>query len=100
MSGHFYKAVAQTVLLFRSEMWMLTPRMERALYIFHHRVALRITGRQPQRGGNGSWYYPPLAEEMGEAGFEGIRKLVTRRQNTVAQYIATLPNMGLCERAT
>ena len=37
---------------------------------------------------------------MGEAGFEGIRKSVTRRQNTVAQYIATRPIMELCERAT
>ena len=36
---------------------------------------------------------------MREAGFEGIRKTVTRRQNTVAQYIATRPILDLCERA-
>ena len=34
------------------------------------------------------------------AGFEGIRKAVTRRQNTVAQYIATHPILDLCERST
>ena len=56
--------------------------------------------RQPQRWGGGSWDYPPLAEAMGEAGFEGIRKLITRRQNTVAQYIATHQLLDLCERAT
>ena len=37
---------------------------------------------------------------MGEAGFEGIRKPVTRRQNTVAEYIAMRPNLDLCERST
>ena len=37
---------------------------------------------------------------MREAGFEGIQKSITRRQNTVAQYIATRPILDLCERAT
>ena len=32
--------------------------------------------------------------------FEEIRKAITRRQNTVAQYIATRPILDLCERAT
>ena len=36
---------------------------------------------------------------MGEAGFEGIGKYITRRQNTVAQYIVTQPIMDLCERS-
>ena len=37
---------------------------------------------------------------MGEANFEGIRKYVTRRQNTVAQYIAIKPILELCKRST
>ena len=52
------------------------------------------------RQGDGSWDYPPLLEAKGEAGFEGIRKSVTRRQNTFAHYIATRPIMDLCEQAT
>ena len=74
VSGNFYKAVAQAVLLFGAETWVLAPRMERALDSFQHRVARRITGRQPMRQGGGIWEYPPLAEAMGEAGFEGSRK--------------------------
>ena len=38
VSGHFYKAVSQAVLLFRLEPWVLTSRMERALDSFHHKV--------------------------------------------------------------
>ena len=79
VSGYFYKSVAQAVLLFGAETWVLTPRMERALDSFHHRVVRRLAGRQPRRRGDGSWSYPPLAEAMGEAGFKGIRKSVTRR---------------------
>ena len=36
---------------------------------------------------------------MPEEGFEGIRKSITRRKNTVAQYIATRPILDLCERS-
>ena len=99
MSGKFYKVVAQAVLLFGAETWLLTLRMERDLDIFQHRVVQQITGRKPRRWGDGSWEYPTLAEAMGEAGFKGIKKYVTRRQNTVAQYIATQPIMELCKRA-
>ena len=36
---------------------------------------------------------------MAESGFEEIGTYVTRRQNTVAQYIATRPILDLCERS-
>ena len=74
VSGNFYKAVAQAVLLFGTETWVLTQRMERALESFQSRVARRITGKKPRRRAYGSWDYPPLAEALGEAGLEGVRK--------------------------
>ena len=43
--GEFFKAVTQAVLLFGAETWVLTPRMERSLSSFQHRVAQRINGR-------------------------------------------------------
>ena len=85
VSGIFYKAVAQAVMLFRAETWVLSSRMEWDLDSFQHRVAQRITRKQPWIQADGNWEYLPLDEAMGEAGFEGIRKLVTMRQNTVAQ---------------
>ena len=100
VSGKFYKAVAQAVLLFGEETWVLTQRMENALDIFQSRFARRITGKQPRRKTDGSWDYPPLAEALGEEGLEGMRKSITRRQNTVAQYIATRPILDLCDQAT
>ena len=87
----------QTVLLFRVETWVLNSRMERALSSFQHRVARRLTGRQPRRQGNGSQEYPSLADALVESGFKGIGKYITRRQNMIAQYIATRPFLDLCD---
>ena len=100
VSGNFFKAVVQAVLLFGEETWVLTPRIEWALESFMHGDARRITGNLSLRVGGGKWTHPPLEEAIQEAGFEGIRKAVTRRQNMVAQYIATQPILDLCERAT
>ena len=41
----------------------------RVLGRFHHRVAHRLTGRQPQIGRDGVWVYPPLKYRMKEAGW-------------------------------
>ena len=64
MSGNYFKAVLQAVLLLGVETWVLIPRIERALEISQHGAALRITGRQSWRRGDGHWTYPPLKEAM------------------------------------
>ena len=100
ISGHFFKAVVQVVLLFGAETWVLTPRLEQALSRFQNRVARRLIERYPRRrGGGGSWEYPLLAAAMAEAVFEEMRAYVTSRQNMVAQYIAMQPTLDLCERS-
>ena len=71
MSGNFFKAVVQAVLLFGAETWVLNPMVEGALEIFQHGAARRITRRQPHRREDRRWTYPPLKEAMREAGFEG-----------------------------
>ena len=99
VSGHFFKVVVQAVLLFGAKTWVLTPQMERDLSNFQHRVAQRLTVRHPRRQGGGSWEYPPLEAEVSEAGIDDIGVYITRRQNTVAQYIATRPILGLCKQS-
>ena len=84
VTGNFFKAVVQQVLLFEAETWVVTPRMERELNSFAHGSARRITGRQPRRGRDGQWFYPSLEGAMKEAGFKDVRTSIKRRQNTVA----------------
>ena len=61
----------------------------------HHRVEQRITERHPRRILDEGWYYPPLEMLMKEEGFEYMAEYVLKRQNTVAQYIAMRPVLGL-----
>ena len=89
VSRNFYIAVTQQVLLFGVETWVLTKRMEAALDAFQGRVARRLTGRMPRRGRDGKWMYLPLAGATKEAGIVRARTSVLRRQNTVAQFVAT-----------
>ena len=74
-------------------------KMESALDAFQGRVARRLTGRQPCRGNDGKWFYPFLEGALKEAGVVRVRTSILRRQNMVAQFIATRPILGLCEVA-
>ena len=64
VSRVLYTAITQQVLLFGSETWVLTQKMESALDAFQVRVARRLTGRQPRCGRDGQWFYPSLAGAM------------------------------------
>eukprot|EP00978_Attheya_sp_CCMP212_P003779 scaffold8023_cov54-Attheya_sp.AAC.7 len=46
VSGMFYKAVVQSILLFGSETWVMTNPMLKALESFHRWVDRRISGKQ------------------------------------------------------
>ena len=87
------------MLLLGAETWVVTPKMERALSAFLHGAARRLTGRQPQMEKDGDWHYPSLEGAMKETGLTNIRTSIMRRQNTVAQYIATRLLLDLCEEA-
>ena len=44
-SGRIYVAVVRAVLMYRSETWVITPRIGGVLGGFHHKVDLRLTVR-------------------------------------------------------
>ena len=71
--------------------------MDLALDAFQGRVSRTLTGRQPHRGRDGQWFYPSLAGAMKEAEIVRIWTSILRRQNTVAQFIATRPILDLCK---
>ena len=99
VSWTFYIDVTQQVLIFGAETWVFTKNIESALDAFQGRVARKLTGRQTRRGRDGVWFYPSLEGEMKEAGIVRIRTSILRRQNMVAQFIATRPILDLCEKA-
>ena len=98
VSRTFYIAVKQAVLLFGSETWVLTSKMEKALDTFQARVERTLTGRQPRNGIYRTCYYPSLAGAMKKVGIVRIWTSILRRKNTVAQFIATRSILDLCEK--
>ena len=83
-------------MLYGSETWVMNPHIGRALGGFHHRVVHRLTGRQPRKGRDEVWTYPPLEDAMAEAGIHEVETYVYRRHNKFAQFIAIRPIMDLC----
>ena len=69
VSGLFYKAVVQSIMLFGAETWVVTPRMGKALGGVQNQVTIRLTGRLPQRIPEGRWRYTSAAASREEAGF-------------------------------
>ena len=55
MSGMFYVAVVQEVLLYGQEMWMIPPRIGRILGGFNPRIAHRMTRQKPNKGMDRMW---------------------------------------------
>jgi hypothetical protein len=100
VSGMFYKAVVQSILLFGSETWVVTKPILQALEGFHKRVARRLSGKTPYLcQATGEWIYPPIDKALEEVGLWPIEKYIEKRQNTVADYVATRPIFELCTEA-
>ena len=55
--GMFYKATVQSVLLFGSKTWVLSPATLQRLEGFHVKAARRMTGLPPKKV-DGSWKFP------------------------------------------
>ena len=79
-------AKVQYVLIFGSDLWVINPRIMRALGIPNKQVEQRIYGRMPWYL-NGKWEYPPIGEALTEVGLGTIGEYITCSHNIVAQYI-------------
>ena len=98
VSGNFYKAIVQSVLLFGSETWVWTKSMRLALRGFHHTVACRLTGRLA-RLLNGVWVYPPIEEALEAASLRPIEEYITQRRERLLAHVQSRPIYRIC-RAT
>ena len=89
-------AIRHAVIIYRSEMWVMTPRIGRVWGRFRHS---RLTGRQLWIGRYGGWVYHPPEDTKVEARLMEVETYVSRHQNTVAQFIVTRPILELCQAA-
>ena len=97
VSIFFFKAAIQAVLIFGAETWVVTPRMGKALGGFQTQVTRRLAGQLLQRTTVDTWEYTSAAAAREAAGLLMMEEYIRRRQNTVAQYIATRSLLDLRE---
>ena len=64
--------VVKSVLMYGLETLVMYLHIGRTLGSFHHSVVHKLTGRYPRRRIYGKWVYPPLVEEMAEAGMKEV----------------------------
>ena len=70
---------------------VVTPHIRKILGEFHHLVARHNMGRQPRQQADQICQYPQTEEAMKEADLEEIETYISRKYNTVSQYIVTRP---------
>jgi hypothetical protein len=99
MSGMFYKATIQVVLLYSSETCILPPSSIKQLEWFHIRAAWQMSGLQLEKKPNGSWSCPCSVDVLEKAGLERITHYMGVRQQTVANFIVNQPIWELCAGA-
>ena len=85
-----YRAVAQTVLLYRSKIWEIRGEMINLLEAVHHWIMGRISGKVARCICEEGWECPPPEEAIDTAGM-WPREYVKRWKARIAENIAKHP---------
>ena len=101
VSGYFYKAVVQSVVLYGCETWTLDEAKLKALGGFHNRVTRSIAHRRGTRDPQtGVWSYPPIAMARERASIFSMEHYIRARQRSFVDQVSVRPITGLCRQAT
>ena len=88
--------MAQSVILYNSEIWVVTVEMTKVLEGFHHGAERWITGMTEKRGAGGEYEYPLVVEAMENVELHPIEVYIRRWQATIAERVACCPIYELC----
>jgi hypothetical protein len=94
--GIFYKATVQSILLFGSETWNLSPQSLKCLEGFHLRAAWRMAGKRPKKLPDSTWTYPNSAAVIDKVGLKTIAHYIGVRRQHIASYIVNKPIFQTC----
>ena len=86
--GMMYKAVAQSVRLYGSEIWLVTGSMLKFLERVHHRAARQITGMMAKFVADVGLEFTPVVVVLESAVLHPIHDYIRRWQATIASQVA------------
>ena len=79
------------MLLYGSDIWVVTGEMLKFLGGFHHQADRHITGMTETHGAGKEWEYAPVVASLEAAGLNPIMYYIMRRQATIAEKMAFCP---------
>ena len=94
-----YKVLFWTVLIYGSEIWVVTGFILKVIDDFHNRVARRILGKIDQHAGGFGWEWPPVREALYVSGMCPIKECIQSLNSAVAVHIFNRTIYELCEGA-
>ena len=97
-TARFYMVIVSAVLLYGSETWAVTKRMEAMITAFHNRCARTIarTYIRPKVREPDEWVYPSVESSLKAAGLQPLRTYLDRRRVTFREYAEKRPSYQLC----
>ena len=81
--GRFYLTIVQAVLLYSSESWVISRRLQRRLDTFHHRCARHMAHQHIRQRPDGTWQHPSSIEVLNTCGLFPISTYVDRRKSRI-----------------
>ncbi len=98
VSAKFYKAIVQSVLLYGSETWVLSPAAMARLKGFHIRTAYQMAKEHvPWWGPNLQWVYPSSEAVLEECGMHIIQHYIDVRRETIVTYVVGCSILAECQ---
>jgi hypothetical protein len=94
--GIFYKATVQSILLFGSKTWNLSPVSLKCLEGFHLRAVWRMAGKRPKKLPDSTWTYPNSAAVLDEVRLKTIAHYIGMHRQHIGSYIVDKPIFQAC----
>jgi hypothetical protein len=99
-SAKFYKTIVQSILLYGSKTWVLSPTVMARLEGFHIRAVYRMAKKHvPRRGPDHQWVYPLSEAVLEECGMHTIQHYIDVQRKTIAKYVVGCSIFAECQGA-
>ena len=83
-----YNVTVQAVILYGSEIWVVTDMMMTVLEVFHQRTTRKIVRTTVRKGDDGEWEWASVDAALEVTGIWPMRKYMNRRYATITEYVS------------
>jgi hypothetical protein len=99
VAARFYQAIIQAILLYGSELWVISWTAMARLEGFHICATYKMAKKnRPKRGPNREWIYPRSEDVLKECRMKTMEEYILARRQTIAVYVATRLILDECRQ--